>query len=67
MNIQTAITILFNEGYLITLNPDGDTITISNPNSGTRVPTIQNLLQPYNTNFLTFTQLDDSTQIYFHS
>ena len=65
MNIQTATIILFNNGYIINHNDDGDMIAVSHPTRSVTINEVQALLTPYDSNFVTFYKIREYVQIFF--
>jgi len=63
MNIELAITILFNNGLLIAT--DENLVVIEHPTRRVSVSEVQNLLNPYDPRFVTFFQARERVQIFF--
>jgi hypothetical protein len=65
VNIQIAIIILINAGYLVKLGVESDNLIVSLPNRSVTVEELIPHLEPFNPDFIRFEKVNEAVRIYF--
>jgi hypothetical protein len=63
MNIELAIRILVNNGFIV--NTDENIVVVEHPRRSVKIAEITNLLNPFDARFVTFYRVYDRVQIFF--
>lgn len=65
MDIELAVRILVNNGYLVTVADTNDLVVIEHPTRRVRIEEIRDHLFPFVPELVSFSQVNDRVQVFF--